>query len=151
MISTNASRNFNSKIAVDSVPIFERAIAAKTEFGFIGKNTCYIHPKKGSFFLLGEIILDEVIKQDSKLAVETTKRTDLGGCGSCKRCQVHCPTGALDKEYELDANLCLSYWSIESRGIIPEKFWPWFSKFYFGCDICQLVCPYNRGDVPLML
>ena len=72
----------------------------------------------------------------------------MGGCGTCKRCQVHCPTDALSNDFELDANLCLSYWSIESRSTVPEKFWKWFDKFYFGCDICQLVCPYNRGDIP---
>ena len=104
-------------------------------------------PTKGSFFLLGELIVDLDIVSDEKVQVDRLKRTELGGCGSCKRCQVHCPTNALSKEYELDANLCLSYWTIESRGTIPEEYWKWFEYYYFGCDICQLVCPYNRGDL----
>ena len=91
--------------------------------------------------------MDLDICSDEKTQVDKIKRTELGGCGSCKRCQVHCPTNALSKEYELDANLCLSYWTIESRGTIPEKYWKWFEYYYFGCDICQLVCPYNRGDL----
>ena len=66
------------------------------------------------------------------------------GCGTCTLCQVECPTGALNEDYVIDSNRCLSYWTIEQRGTIPEKYWPWLGKYYFGCDICQLVCPYNK-------
>ena len=124
------------RIAVDSAPILERAIAGRTESGFIGKNTCFIHAEKGSFFLLGEILTTLDVPVDEKI-----KEHD--GCGTCERCQVHCPTGALAKDYSIDANLCISYWTNEHRGTIPEKFWPYLSTYLFGCDICQLVCPYN--------
>ena len=136
------------RVLVDSAPILERSLAARSHLGFIGKNSCYIHPKKGSFLLLGEILTSMELPGDTKEPVGHDQRTELGGCGSCKRCQVACPTGALDEAYTLDANKCLAYWTIEHRGTIPEKYWPWLAYYYFGCDICQLVCPYNRGDLP---
>ena len=71
-------------------------------------------------------------------------RTKEGGCGTCRRCQVHCPTGALDEDYRIDARKCLAYWTIEHRGPIPEEYWPGVGRYIFGCDICQIVCPYNR-------
>lgn len=136
------------RVAVDTLPILERALAARTEFGFIGKNTLYIHPRKGSFFLLGEILTDANWAPDAKAPVVVTRRsTELGGCGSCRRCQDACPTGALDEAYRLDARKCLSYWTIEHRGLIPEEFWPGVAEYVFGCDICQLVCPYN-AEIP---
>lgn len=133
-----------ARICIDSAPILERALAARTEAGFIGKNTLYIHPQKGSFLLLGEVLTNLTLSSDLPETVDPEQRTEAGGCGTCKRCQVNCPTGALHEDYRLDANLCLSYWSIEHRGTVPEKFWPHFAKFWFGCDICQLACPYNR-------
>ncbi len=136
------------RIVVDSAPVLERAMAAKTLQGFIGKNTMYIHPELGSFLLLGVILVDHVLDTDQKSAVDPKKRIKgEGGCGTCKRCQVHCPTGALSEDYVLDATKCLAYWSIEHRGEIPLKFWPHFRKYFFGCDICQLVCPYNRAGM----
>lgn len=131
------------RVVVDSAPLLERALAAKTAEGFIGKNTCYIHPTKGSFLLLGEILTTLTLPPDPKQEVGTDRKTKAGGCGPCDRCQVHCPTGALDSAYTLDAKKCLSYWTIEHRGAIPEEFWPHLAKYYFGCDLCQLACPYN--------
>ncbi len=132
---------------VDSAPLLERALAARTSAGFIGKNTCYIHPRHGSFLLLAEIVVNFVLPTDAPAAVKPNERdSNVGGCGTCKRCQVHCPTGALDSDYRLDARRCLAYWTIEHRGFVPEEFWPWFGKYWFGCDICQVVCPYNRGS-----
>lgn len=137
-----------ARICIDSAPILERALAARTEAGFIGKNTLYIHPKKGSFLLLGEVLTSLDLPADTNDTVDPKQRTEAGGCGTCRRCQVHCPTGALDETYRLDANRCLSYWSIEHRGTIPETFWSHFAKYWFGCDICQLACPYNRQAAP---
>ena len=128
----------------DSVPLLERALAARTERGFIGKNTLYIHPVHGSFLLLGELFLTRELKPDLAAAVEPTKRSPEGGCGSCRRCQVHCPTGALDQAYRLDARRCLAYLTIENRGTIPVQYWEHLRLYLFGCDICQLVCPWNR-------
>ncbi len=132
------------RVLVDSAPLLERALAAKTSRGFIGKNTLYIHPEKGSFLLLGEILATLPMPVDSPSSVESGKRSDAGGCGSCRRCQVYCPTGALDEAYTLDARKCLSYYTIEHRGTIPVEYWSWLPYSLFGCDICQLVCPYNR-------
>jgi epoxyqueuosine reductase len=135
-----------ARVVVDSAPILERALAAKTSDGFIGKNTCFIHPEKGSFLLLGEIVTSIDLPFDEKIEVDPLRHLPSGGCGKCDRCQVRCPTGALDNAYSIDSNLCLSFWTIENRGIIPEKFWPWLKLYYFGCDICQLVCPYNKQE-----
>jgi epoxyqueuosine reductase len=139
------------RIAVDSAPLLERALAANAGGAFVGKNTCVIHAKKGSFFLLGEILTSwDFHPADTAPQPDTRHkpRTEAGGCGTCKRCQVHCPTGALDEDYRIDARKCLSYWTIEHRGEIPLEYWPWIARYIFGCDICQLVCPYNRGLEP---
>jgi epoxyqueuosine reductase len=135
------------RVVVDTAPVLERALAAKGARGFIGKNTCYIHPTWGSFLLLGEIFTSLPLVWDEPTPVDPHQHLPSGGCGICDRCQVKCPTGALNEDYSLDARLCLSYWTIEHRGTIPEKFWPHLGEYYFGCDICQLVCPYNRKQV----
>jgi len=141
----SALPGLSSRVLVDSAPLLERALANRTSKGFIGKNTCFIHPDKGSMFLLAEILLDqEIMAADVKIPVDPSVRSEGGGCGSCKRCQVFCPTGALDEAYRLDARKCLAYWTIEHRGTIPEEFWPWVKTYLFGCDLCQLACPYNR-------
>lgn len=124
------------RVAVDTVPILERAFAKKTGTGFIGKNTCFIHEERGSFLLLGEIL--------TSIALPHHEKKSTASCGSCTLCQVECPTGALSKDYQIDARKCLSYWTIEQRGPIPEEFWPGVGKYWFGCDICQLVCPFNK-------
>jgi epoxyqueuosine reductase len=135
------------RIAVDSAPVLERALAFKAGAGFIGKNTCFIHPHEGSFLLLAELFTTWSIADDSAAEKVSAhlERTPDGGCGTCKRCQIHCPTGALDEDYRIDARKCISYWTIEHRGLIPLEYWPWVGHYLFGCDICQLVCPYNRN------
>ncbi len=135
------------RVFVDSAPILEKALAAKGASGFLGKNTCFIHPQWGSFLLLAEIFVTCLLPLDEAPVIAMERKTKAGGCGPCDLCQVHCPTGALSKDYQIDSNRCLSYWTIEHRGTIPEEFWPHLSKYYFGCDICQLVCPYNH-DLP---
>lgn len=133
------------RVTVDSAPLLERALAARTMRGFIGKNTCYIHPEHGSLILIGEILLNQAIAlSDAAAGVDPWQRTEDGGCGSCRRCQVNCPTGALDEAYRLDARRCIAYWTIEHRGVIPFEFWPYLPMYIFGCDLCQLACPYNR-------
>ena len=134
----------SSRLVVDSAPLLERALASRVARGFIGKNTCFIHPEKGSFYLLGELLVDLALDADSQALVDQKTRGPNGGCGTCRRCQVFCPTGALSKDYSIDASKCLAYYSIEHRGLVPLEYWPHFGKYLFGCDICQLVCPYNR-------
>ncbi len=139
--------DLKARVLVDSAPVLERALANRTTKGFIGKNTCFIHPELGSMFLLSEIMFDQyLLAPDEKERVDPMQRSSAGGCGSCKRCQVYCPTGALDEAYSLDARKCLAYWTIEHRGPIPEEFWPWVKIYLFGCDICQLAFPYNRAQ-----
>lgn len=139
-VAQNLNKEFGgtSRVAVDTAPVLERALAAQTRLGFIGKNTCYIHPEYGSFLLLGEIV--------STIEVTKDEREESASCGECTRCQKYCPTNALDEAYRLDANRCLAYWTIENRGTIPEEYWPHLGTYVFGCDICQLVCPFNRGE-----
>ena len=133
------------RIFVDSAPVLERALAARNSRGFIGKNTLFILPDKGSFIFLSAIGIDQALPPTpQKEKIDPTVRTELGGCGTCKRCQVFCPTGALDQAYSLDARKCIAYFTIEHRGTIPIEFWKYLKHYFFGCDICQLVCPYNR-------
>jgi epoxyqueuosine reductase len=131
------------RVCVDSAPVLERALAARTGSGFIGKNTCFIAGKQGSFLLLGVVLTSLKIAATGTPPGEKSRR-NANACGSCQRCQAHCPTGALDIAWNLDSRKCLSYWTIEHRGTIPEEFWPWLAKYWYGCDICQDVCPYNR-------
>jgi len=128
---------FEYRVVVDTVPLLERAFARKTGVGFVGKNTCFIHEERGSFLLLGEILMS--------LPFSLKEKNSNVNCGTCTLCQVECPTGALDQDYQIDSRKCLSYWTIEQRGPIPEEFWPGIGKYWFGCDICQLVCPFNKS------
>lgn len=131
------------RITVDTAPVLERALAARTVRGFIGKNACFIHPEYGSFLLLAEIFTDVVCVPDRVPEIVLERKTGDGGCGPCDLCQRACPTGALDSAYSVDARKCLSYWTIEHRGVIPVQYWPHLKQYWFGCDLCQDVCPYN--------
>ncbi len=135
------ARNYRYRILVDSAPILERALFSKLSRGFIGKNTMYIDGQYGSFVLLGEVLTDFPLSETTE-TLATKPPLELR-CGSCVSCQTHCPTGALNRDYSIDANRCLSYWTIEHRGTIPIEFWPSMKLYWFGCDICQIVCPHN--------
>jgi epoxyqueuosine reductase len=142
------------RACADSAPLLERALAARAGTGFIGKNTCFIVPGTGSWLLLAELLLEIEVPIILAAPITRSERTEAGGCGTCKRCQIHCPTGALSEDYKLDARKCISYHTIENRELIPVEIWPQLSRYIFGCDICQLVCPYNREakkneDIPI--
>lgn len=139
--------SWHYRIVTDSAPLLERAVAEQHSRGFIGKNTMFIHPRKGSFILLAEIIAQGslTLRTATGKLVAPERRSPDGGCGSCTRCQSHCPTDALATAYTLNAKNCLSYWSIEHRGAVPFRFWRHFASYLFGCDICQTTCPYNRA------
>lgn len=134
-----------AKILVDSAPLLERAFAAQSGLGFVGKNTVLISRQFGSFIFLSEILLNMELKtdafdpmtHDSRLM---TKPKDP--CGSCRQCIADCPTGALTAPRQLDARKCISYWTIENRASIPEELRHAIGDWIFGCDICQEVCPY---------
>jgi epoxyqueuosine reductase len=124
----------------DSAPVLEKAWAEKAGLGWIGKNTCLIHPKLGSFVFIGEIITDLELEYDRR------QINDL--CGGCTRCIDACPTGAILAPRLLDARKCISYLTIEFRGEIPQHEKDNFNDWIFGCDICQDVCPWNRKVEP---
>ena len=131
----NKFGDINGRVFIDSAPIMEKAWAAKSGLGWIGKNTNLISQKVGSFYFLAEIIVDLEFEYDTPV-------TDH--CGSCTACIDSCPTGALVKPYEIDASKCISYLTIELKDEIPSEFNGKMDNWAFGCDVCQDVCPWNR-------
>ncbi|MGM0472793.1 MAG: tRNA epoxyqueuosine(34) reductase QueG [Bacteroidota bacterium] len=123
------------RIFVDSAPVLDRAWAGKAGLGWIGKNSCLISKKAGSFVFIGEIILD------LELEYNPLPQPDL--CGNCRRCVDACPTSAILPGRTVDARLCISYHTIENRGPLPDHLQGNFANRVFGCDICQDVCPWN--------
>ncbi len=124
-----------SRSYVDTGPIVERVFAKYAGVGWIGKNTCIINQKVGSWLFLGVILTSLDLRSD----VPAPDR-----CGTCTRCIEACPTDAILAPYQLDANRCISYLTIEKRGSIPEELRAGMGRHIFGCDICQDVCPWNR-------
>jgi len=120
----------------DSSPVLERDLAYRAGLGWVGKNTCVIHPKKGSLFFIGEIYSSLAFK------AETIPVHDF--CGTCTRCIDICPTQAITEERKLDARKCISYLTIESRELPPEDLREKIGDWFFGCDLCQTVCPWNQ-------
>ncbi len=132
--------DFNARVFVDSAPVMERDWAKRSGQGWIGKNTLLIHPKKGSYFFLAEIILDVEFEYDHPMRDH---------CGTCTRCIDACPTEAISPEgYVLDGSKCISYLTIELKSQIPESFKGQMEGWIYGCDICQEVCPWNRFSTP---
>jgi epoxyqueuosine reductase len=119
----------------DTGPILERDAAQRAGLGWMGKNTCLIHPQRGSYFLLAEMLTSLEIEPDEAL------RTDH--CGSCTRCIDACPTSCILPDRTIDATRCISYLTIENKAEIPSELRPKIGDWVFGCDICQMVCPWN--------
>lgn len=130
----------NGRCFVDSAPVLDRAWAARSGLGWVGKNTNLISPEHGSFFFIGELIIDLELTSNDKMV--------RNHCGNCTRCIDACPTHALVAPYILDARRCISYQTIENRGEIDPDLKGKFENRVFGCDICQDVCPWNLKSEP---
>jgi epoxyqueuosine reductase len=128
------------KIYADTSAVLEREVAQRAGLGWIGKNTLLINPRHGSWFLLGELLLDLRLDYDEPVTVDR--------CGTCTRCLTACPTGCILPGRVLDATRCLAYLTIEWRGEIPDGQVPALGNRTFGCDVCQEVCPWNRFARP---
>ena len=126
---------FGYRAFTDSAPVLEKALAQQAGLGWIGKHTNLIDQHSGSWFFLGELYTDLPLPIDG---------AGTNHCGTCHACIDACPTRAIVAPYELDARLCISYLTIELRGAIPEELRPLIGNRIYGCDDCQLVCPWNR-------
>jgi epoxyqueuosine reductase len=125
---------FGHRVCVDTAPVLERELAAAAGLGWLGKNTCLLNRRLGSYLLLAEILTTLEIESDTPAEAK---------CGSCRRCVDACPTGAIVAPGRLDSRRCIAYLTIEHRGAIAAEYHPAMGDHVFGCDICQQVCPYN--------
>lgn len=125
------------RATTDSFPILERDFAYQNGLGWIGKNSCLIHPKRGSFFLIGNILSSLQLRSEAPAPIHDF-------CGRCNKCVEACPTSAIQEGRTLDAKRCISYWTIESKSIAPDEIKNKVGDHFFGCDICQTVCPWNQ-------
>jgi epoxyqueuosine reductase len=125
-----------NRLYTDTGPLLERDLAQQAGLGWIGKNTCLIHPRMGSTFFLAEILLGLELEPDAPFSTDQ--------CGTCTRCIEACPTHCILPDRTIDATRCISYLTIELKEEVPEDLRPWMGGWVFGCDVCQQVCPWNR-------
>jgi epoxyqueuosine reductase len=130
--------SFNARPFVDSAPILERPLAAKAGLGWVGKHSLLIDPQAGSWFFLGELLIA------LPLPILPLQQQIKNQCGTCVACIKICPTQAIVAPYVVDARRCISYLTIELRGAIPESLRPLIGNRIYGCDDCQLICPWNK-------
>ncbi|WP_322015149.1 tRNA epoxyqueuosine(34) reductase QueG [Paraburkholderia sp. J12] len=147
---------FGQRVFTDSAPVLEVALAQKAGIGWRGKHTLLLQRDAGSLFFLGEIYVDLPLPTDAETAAESAAQTDAAvpavpapetqgaHCGSCTRCIDACPTGAITEPYRVDARRCISYLTIELHGSIPLEMRELIGNRVYGCDDCQLVCPWNK-------
>tara|TARA_B100000674_G_scaffold492238_2_gene511819 strand:+ start:4976 stop:5983 length:1008 start_codon:yes stop_codon:yes gene_type:complete len=135
----NSENSLEGRFYVDTGPVSEKFLASHTKLGWIGKSTNLTHPRHGSFFFLGILLLNR--QCDDYTPTQNH-------CGTCVRCLVACPTSALYEPYKIDARKCISYQTIENKSITPQYLVPENEPWLYGCDECQSVCPYNRFSKP---
>jgi epoxyqueuosine reductase len=135
-VEEKLDRKITYRAFTDSSPILERDLAWRAGLGWIGKNSCLIHPDVGSFFLLAEVFVDVELESDQSFNADR--------CGTCNRCITACPTGCILPDRTIDSRRCISYLTIENKGPIPRELRPAMGNWILGCDICQMVCPWNR-------
>jgi epoxyqueuosine reductase len=135
-IEAQVGHTIKNRWYTDTGPILERDLAQRAGIGWIGKNTCLIHPKHGSYFLLSEILLDLPLEPDTPFVTDH--------CGTCTRCIDACPTDCILPDRTIDARRCISYLTIELKEEISPQLRDKVGNWVFGCDICQMVCPWNR-------
>lgn len=135
---------FGYRVFTDSAPVLEVEFAQKAGVGWRGKHTLLLQRDAGSLFFLGEIYVDIPLPTDALTAPGAAPETPGAHCGSCTRCIAACPTGAIVAPYRIDARRCISYLTIELKGSIPEPLRPMIGNRVYGCDDCQLVCPWNK-------
>jgi len=135
---------FGFRVFTDSAPVLEVELAQKAGVGWRGKHTLLLQRDAGSLFFLGEIYVDLPLPTDAQSAPERAPQTAGAHCGHCTRCIEACPTGAIVGPYKVDARRCISYLTIELKGSIPEDLRPLIGNRIYGCDDCQLVCPWNK-------
>ena len=132
-------KTVTGRFFVDSAPVLERAWAARSGLGWIGKNSNLINRKYGSFIFIGELIIDLDLEYDNPAK---------DYCGNCTKCIEACPTNAIVADRVIDANRCISYQTVENKGEIDNKLKGKMGNWAFGCDICQDICPWNNGIKP---
>lgn len=154
-LAARSGRTTRGRAFVDSAPVLERSWGEQAGLGFVGKNTCLIHPRLGSQFFIGGLLVPELLAYDLPPAALPSATPgaaprwrfaggDTGTCGRCRRCLDACPTRAFVDDYTLDARQCISYLTIEYKGSIPLPLREAMGNWIFGCDICQDVCPWNQ-------
>ncbi len=131
--------DFHGRAFVDSAPVLDKAWAAKSGLGWIGKHSNLLSKKTGSFYFIAELIVDLDLEYDTPV-------TDH--CGSCTACIDACPTQAIVEPYKVDGSKCISYFTIELKDELPSSYKDKFEDWMFGCDVCQDVCPWNRFSKP---
>jgi epoxyqueuosine reductase len=139
LLEDEIGRPIEARHLVDTARIVDRAAAARSGLGWYGKNTMILVPRRGSWVMLGELVVDVDIQPDIPLKPK---------CGQCTRCLDICPTGALVDEYVLDTPKCISFLTIELRGSIPQDMRGQMGDWVFGCDMCQDICPYTNAALP---
>ena len=136
LLEAEIGRSIEARHLVDTARVVDRAIAARSGLGWYGKNTMILVPRRGSWVMIGELIVDIDIDHDIPLTPK---------CGQCTRCLDICPTGALVDDYVLHTPSCISFLTIELRGAIPREIRPKLGDWVFGCDMCQEICPFTNA------